>query len=82
MAPAALQWHEGNAVDLRSGALLTAGSVAVAAACHQTVRGVAGVHEARRPDAERIGDRNLDSELRFYAVWYGIAGAQMLRAAT
>ncbi len=62
--------------------LAVSGGVALAAASHQALRGSAGVHGAGPPRADLLGDRNLDSELRFYAVWYGVAGLQMLRAAS
>ena len=63
-------------------ALLTAsGAVAVLAGTYQAVTGTAGVHRAAAGRSTAIGGRNVDSELRFHAVWYAVAGAQMLRAA-
>ena len=60
--------------------LRTAGTVALGAAIHQIVTGVAGVRgiESRHVDAM---PSNLDSELRFYAAWYAAAGVLMHQAA-
>lgn len=68
----------------RVGLLRTIGTVAVAAAAHQAVTGVGGVrgvgHRAGRPLAT-TGEASVDSEVRFYAVWYGLAGVAMHKAA-
>ena len=61
--------------------LAASGAVAVVAGAYQALRGTAGVHRAAAVRSTVIGDRNVDSELRFHAVWYAVAGAQMLRAA-
>jgi hypothetical protein len=53
------------------------GAVAVLAGTHDVVCGVAGVRGRRSGPV----DPSLDSELRFFAAWYVVAGAMMLRAA-
>jgi hypothetical protein len=59
-------------------ALRLSGGVAVVAGLHQLLTGSAGV-VGHRP-AGSAGERNVDSELRFYGAWYATAGALMLRA--
>ena len=53
------------------------GSVAALAATHQLATGVRGV----RGHSERAIDPSVDSEMRFYAAWYAMAGALMHAAA-
>ncbi len=67
---------------LRQATLHAAGTVAVVAGCHQALRGLRGVRGAGGPRADTRGERNLDSELRFYGVWYAFSGAVMRKAAT
>jgi hypothetical protein len=67
-------------VSARGLVLRTSGTVALAAAAHQALTGLRGVSGAE-PPRDIVGDRNVDSEIRFYAVWYGVAGAAMHRAA-
>jgi hypothetical protein len=68
-------------MSLRQAALRAAGTVAVVAGCHQAVTGVRGVRGAAGERVTSKGDRNVDSELRFYGVWYAVAGAVMHKAA-
>jgi hypothetical protein len=63
---------------VRRTTLRVAGAVATLAGAHQVVTGVRGVRGVERSLSEP-GDRNLDSELRFYAAWYAVAGMLMLR---
>lgn len=67
-------------MNARRSALRTAGAVALAAATHQMATGVRGVRGADAPRPAVVGDRSVDSELRFYAAWYGVAGAAMVMA--
>ena len=57
--------------------LAVLGCVGVAAGSHDVLRGVAGVRGRRT----RSIDASVDSELRFFAAWYIVAGVNMLRAA-
>src|SRR5437867_4309852 len=66
-------------MTVRATALRAAGAVAVLAGTHQAITGVSGVLGSAEPPSGT--QRNIDSELRFYGVWYGVAGAVMLRAA-
>jgi hypothetical protein len=56
------------------------------ASAYQVVTGVSGVRGVRRngtrPDDVGGLSPSVDSELRFYAVWYGLAGVLMHKAAT
>ena len=56
--------------------------MALVAGAHQVLTGRAGVRGAsavtRRAD---VGERNVDSELRFYAAWSAVAGVLMHKAA-
>src|SRR4051812_1932680 len=62
----------------RAGVLRSAGTVAILAAGHQVVTGLNGVRGHRLPATR---SPNVDSEIRFYAGWYAIAGLLMHRAA-
>jgi hypothetical protein len=53
------------------------GAVAAAAGTSAVVRGTGGVTGRNAPS----GDASVDSELRFFAAWYVIAGIVMMRAA-
>ena len=64
---------------LRSELLKVAGTVAVVAAGHQVATGLRGVRGEGSPPATR--SPNVDSEIRFYAGWYAVAGMAMHRAA-
>jgi hypothetical protein len=66
----------GKRPTLRRTTLRAAGSVAALAGAHQVATGVRGVRAARG-----AVDPNVDSELRFYAGWYAVAGLTMLVAA-
>ena len=57
------------------GVLAGVGTVAVAAGLQGVVRGGAGVHQGGEVSA------NVDSELRFFAAWYVVAGGMAFRAA-
>lgn len=64
-----------------SATLRIAGTVALVAGGYQALtglKGVLGVDEAVATPAQR----NVDSELRFYGVWYAVAGAAMHTAAS
>lgn len=63
---------------LRSELLRVAGTVAVLAAGHQVATGLRGVRSDGSPPATR--SPNVDSEIRFYAGWYAVAGIAMRRA--
>ena len=69
----------------RQATLRAAGTVVLAASGHQLITGRAGVLGAsaiaRTPRGAAVGDRNLDSELRFYAAWYTVGGLLMHKAA-
>jgi hypothetical protein len=73
-------------VTVRRATLRLAGTVAVLASAYQVVTGVSGVREVRRNGtrSDDVGglSPSIDSELRFYAVWYGLAGVLMHKAAT
>ena len=64
---------------MRRATLRTAGVVATLAGSHQVVTGVRGVRGAGA--GAGVVDPNVDSELRFYAGWYAVAGLVMLVAA-
>lgn len=53
------------------------GAVAAIAGTHTVARGTGGVTGRLAPS----GDASVDSELRFFAAWYVIAGIVMMRAA-
>jgi hypothetical protein len=55
--------------------LATVGTVAVVAGLDGVLRGASGVHDGGPASA------NVDSELRFFAAWYAVAGALALKAA-
>lgn len=65
---------------MRTWTLRAAGTVALGAASHQVVTGIRGV---RGLDHRQLSGAtpNLDSEIRFYAVWYAAAGVLMHQAA-
>jgi hypothetical protein len=65
-------------MNIRTGILRTAGTVAIMAAGHQIVTGLDGVRGDKLPGSR---SPNLDSEIRFYAGWYAVAGLLMHRAA-
>jgi hypothetical protein len=64
---------------LRRATLRLSGTVALVAAAHQMATGLSGVLTA--DTASTPAAANVDSELRFYSVWYAVAGALMHRAA-
>lgn len=63
-----------------------AGTVALGAAVSQIATGAKGVRafdwRVASDHLPNVALASLDSELRFYAVWYGVAGVLMHRAAT
>lgn len=60
-----------------SAVLAGLGGVAILAGSHDVLRGALGVRGTRTTPV----DPSLDSELRFFAAWYVVAGALMVRAA-
>jgi hypothetical protein len=64
---------------LRSELLRVAGTVAVVAAGQQVATGLRGV---RGEGSAPTRSPNVDSEIRFYAGWYLVAGIAMRRAAS
>ena len=64
-------------IGVRGATLRAAGTVALVAAAHQVTTGVAGV----RGVAAAPSSPGVDSEMRFYAGWYGVAGLLMHRLA-
>lgn len=72
-------------MSVRRTTLRTAGSVAVLAGGLQALTGLSGVYGVTTRDRADVptglAGRNLDSELRFYAVWYAAAGLLMHAAA-
>ncbi len=57
-------------------------SVAVVFGLQGVAKGVAGVRGAAPDlDGTRVGVRSVDSELRFFAAWYALAGVLLFRAA-
>ena len=71
---------------VRKATLRVAGTVALAAAVSQVASGAGrirsldwGLASDHLPD---VALASLDSEIRFYAVWYGVAGIVMHRAAS
>lgn len=58
-------------------ALSGLGVLACVAGAHDVVRGVPGVRHASAASP----DASVDSELRFFAAWYAVAGVALLRAA-
>lgn len=73
-------------ITARKATLRVAGTVALGAAVSQIATGARGVRAFDwRVACDLLPDvalASLDSELRFYAVWYGVAGVLMHRAAT
>jgi hypothetical protein len=62
--------------------LFVLGTVATVFGLQGVLTGVRGVREHRHGvDLRGRGGRNVDSELRFFAAWYALAGALLLRAA-
>jgi Domain of unknown function (DUF4345) len=59
------------------GLLSAIGVVALAAGVRDAVGGTGGVVG----EAGKVAPANVDSEFRFYAVWYAVLGALVLRAA-
>lgn len=72
-------------MTVRQVALRLGGTIAIAAAVGQVASGARGVRgfdwRVASGELPSSGLASLDSELRFYAVWYGVAGALMHRAA-
>ncbi|HEU5082864.1 MAG TPA: DUF4345 family protein [Acidimicrobiales bacterium] len=72
-------------MNARKATLRVAGTVAVAAAMSQIATGTRGVRAFDWREASdqlpEVALASLDSELSFYAVWYGMAGVLMHRAA-
>lgn len=72
-------------ITLRQATLRAAGTVALAAAVTQIATGARGVRgfdwQAAAEQLPGAALASVDSELRFYAVWYGVAGVVMHRAA-
>ena len=64
---------------MRTATLRTAGTVALAAAAHQVATGLSGVQGSGSVTPRELP--NVDSELRFYAGWYGVGGLLMHRLA-
>lgn len=60
-----------------SSLLAALGGVALLTGGHDVLRGVPGVKGL----AQGAVDASVDSELRFFAAWYAVAGVLMLRAA-
>jgi hypothetical protein len=71
---------------VRKATLRVAGSVALGAAATQIASGARGVRSfdwrMASDHLPKVALSSLDSELRFYAVWYGVAGFLMHRAAS
>ncbi|HEX2038507.1 MAG TPA: DUF4345 domain-containing protein [Acidimicrobiales bacterium] len=62
--------------------LFVLGTVATVFGLQGVLAGVRGVRDSTRGvDFGERGARNVDSELRFFAAWYALAGALLLRAA-
>jgi hypothetical protein len=69
-------------VDLRRTSTVAAGAVALAAGTYQALTGIRGTPgDGRRDDGLDPWLRNVDSELRYYGVWYAAAGARALSTA-
>lgn len=71
-------------MNLRTVTLRTVGTVAILAAVHRAITGMVGVRGVlpeRRTGGFTTGERSVDSEIRFYAVWYGLVGVAMHKAA-
>ena len=71
--------------SVRKVTLRVAGTGALAAAAIQIAAGAEGVRafdwRVASDHLPNVAFASLDSELRFYAVWYGVAGVLMHRAA-
>jgi hypothetical protein len=67
-------------VSLRTCTLRTAGAVAVVAGTQQVLTGSGGVLGLRDRSAV-AREPSVDSELRFYGVWYAVSGLAMHKAA-
>lgn len=64
----------------RTRTLRTAGTAALLAGGYQVCTGSRGVSGVRQP-AALADEPGLDSELRFYGVWYAVSGLVMHKAA-